>query len=96
MAAVVAGWLSVLGGDDTWFSFAARCGVIVVAFAIGDSQRSRAALLESLRAQAERAESLRVLEVQRAAADERARIAPPTPAPTRRFQNEPPLSAYPL
>ena len=73
--AVVAGWLSVLGGDNTWFSFAARSGVIVAAFAIGDSQRSRAALLESLRAQAERAESLRVLEVQRAAADERARIA---------------------
>ena len=73
--AVVAGWLSVLGGENTWFSFAARCGVIVAAFAIGDSQRSRAALLENLRAQAERAESLRVLEVQRAAADERARIA---------------------
>ncbi len=73
--AVFAGWLSVLGGDNTWFSFAARCGVIAAAFAIGDSQRSRAALLESLRAQAERAESLRVLEVQRAAADERARIA---------------------
>jgi len=73
--AVVAGWLSVLGGENTWFSFGARCGVIVAAFAIGDSQRSRAALLESLRAQAERAESLRVLEVERAASDERARIA---------------------
>lgn len=73
--AVVAGWLSVLGGENTWFSFAARCGVVVAAFAIGDSQRSRAALLESLRAQAERAETLRVLEVQRAASDERARIA---------------------
>lgn len=73
--AAVAGWLSLLGGENTWFSFAARCGVIVAAFAIGDSQRSRAALLESLRAQAERAELLRVLEVQRAASDERARIA---------------------
>ena len=30
--AVVAGWLSVLGGDNTWFSFAARSGVIVAAF----------------------------------------------------------------
>lgn len=75
LLAVVAGGLSVLGAENTWFTFAARCGVIVAAFAIGDSQRSRAALLESLREQARRAESLRVLEVQQAAADERARIA---------------------
>ena len=75
LLAVVAGWLSATGGEHTWFEFAARCGVVVAAFAIGDAQRSRAALVDHLRAQAERAERLRVLEVQRAASDERARIA---------------------
>ena len=64
-----------IAGSDGWYQFAARCGVGVACFALGDSQRSRAALLASLRAQAERAESLRIVEAQRAVIEERSRIA---------------------
>lgn len=64
-----------LVGPDGWYEFLSRCGVIGGCFAFGDSQRSRAALLASLRAQADRAESLRVLEAERAVTEERARIA---------------------
>jgi len=70
MAAVVS-----VHGVDGWYEFLARCGVVVACFALGDSQRSRVALLASLRAQAERAESLRVIEAQRAVIEERSRIA---------------------
>ena len=72
--AVVAAGVSIVG-DDGWYAFLARCGVIGACFAFGDSQRSRVALLASLRAQAERADSLRVIEAQRAVSEERSRIA---------------------
>jgi len=72
--AVVAAAVTIAGSDG-WYQFAARCGVGVACFALGDSQRSRAALLASLRAQAERAESLRIVEAQRAVIEERSRIA---------------------
>lgn len=62
-------------GEDGWYQLVARCGVAVACFALGDSQRSRAELLASLRAQAERAESLRIVEAQRAVVEERSRIA---------------------
>jgi len=72
--AVVAAAVTI-SGSDGWYQFVARCGVGVAGFALGDSQRSRAALLASLRAQAERAESMRVVEAQRAVIEERNRIA---------------------
>ncbi len=72
--AVVAAAVTVTGSDG-WYEFVARCGVAVAGFALGDSQRSRAALVTSLMAQAERAESLRVVEAQRAVIEERNRIA---------------------
>jgi signal transduction histidine kinase len=64
-----------LVGPDSWYVFFSRCGVIGACFALGDSQRSRTALVANLQAQAERADSLRVLEAERAVAEERARIA---------------------
>jgi len=64
-----------VAGSDGWYQFVARCGVAVAGFALGDSQRSRAELLASLRAQAERAESLRMVEAERAVIEERSRIA---------------------
>lgn len=72
--AIVAAAVSILGVDG-WYEFVARCGVVFGSFALGDSQRSRAALVASLRAQAERAESMRVVEAQRAVIEERSRIA---------------------
>ena len=72
--AVVAAAVTIAGSDG-WYQFAARCGVGVACFALGDSQRSRAELLASLRAQTERAESLRIVEAQRAVIEERSRIA---------------------
>ena len=72
--AVVAAAVTIAGSDG-WYQFAARCGVAVACFALGDSQRSRAELLASLWAQAERAESLRIVEAQRAVVEERSRIA---------------------
>lgn len=72
--AVVAAVVTV-AGQDGWYQFVARCGVAVACFALGDSQRSRAELLANLRAQADRAESLRVVEAQRAVIEERSRIA---------------------
>ncbi len=72
--AVVAAAVTVAGSDG-WYQFAARCGVAVACFALGDSQRSRAELLANLRAQAERAESLRIVEAKRAVIEERSRIA---------------------
>ena len=72
--AVVAAAVTIAGSDG-WYQFVARCGIAVACFALGDSQRSRAALLASLRAQAERAESLRIVEAQRAVIEERSRIA---------------------
>ena len=71
---VVAGVITIAGSDG-WYQLVARCGVGVACFALGDSQRSRAELLASLRAQAERAESLRIVEAQRAVVEERSRIA---------------------
>ena len=64
-----------IAGSDGWYQFVARCGVAVACFALGDSQRSRSELLASLRAQAKRAESLRIVEAQRAVVEERSRIA---------------------
>lgn len=72
--ALVAAGVSIVGVDG-WYAFLARCGVIGACFAFGDSQRSRVALVASLRAQAKRAESLRVIEAQRAVSEERSRIA---------------------
>ncbi len=72
--AVVAAAVTIAGSDG-WYQFVARCGVAVACFALGDSQRSRAELLASLRAQTERAESLRIVEAQRAVIEERSRIA---------------------
>jgi len=72
--AVVAAAVTIAGSDG-WYQFVARCGIAVACFALGDSQRSRAELLASLRAQAERAESLRIVEAQRAVIEERSRIA---------------------
>ncbi len=72
--AAVAGVLTLTGTDD-WYAFIARCSVVVAIFALGDSQQSRQATLAGLQAQAERAESLRVVEAQRAVAEERSRIA---------------------
>ena len=72
--AVAAAAVTVVG-EDGWYQFVARCGVAVACFALGDSQRSRAELLASLMAQAERAESLRIVEAQRAVIEERSRIA---------------------
>ena len=74
LLAMVAAAVSI-AGEDGWYAFLARCGVIGACFAFGDSQRSRAALVVSLRAQAERAESLRVIEAERAVIEERSRIA---------------------
>jgi signal transduction histidine kinase len=74
LLALVAATVSLVG-DDGWYAFLARCGLIGACFAFGDSQRSRVALVASLRAQAERAESLRVVEAQRAVSEERSRIA---------------------
>lgn len=74
LLAVVAALLSTFGADG-WYPFLARCAVMGACFAFGDSQRSRDALLANLRAQAERAESLRVVEAQRAVSEERSRIA---------------------
>lgn len=74
LLALVAAAVSFVG-DDGWYAFLARCGVIGACFAFGDSQRSRVALVASLRAQAERAESLRAIEAQRAVSEERSRIA---------------------
>lgn len=74
LLAVVAAAVSITG-EDGWYAFLARCGVMGACFAFGDSQRSRVALVASLRAQAERAESLRVIEAQRAVSEERGRIA---------------------
>ena len=71
---VVAGVVTIAGSDG-WYQFVARCGVGVACFALGESSRSRAELLASLRAQAERAESLRIVEAQRAVVEERSRIA---------------------
>jgi len=72
--AVVAAAVTIAGSDG-WYQFVARCGIAVACFALGDSQRSRAELLASLRAQTERAESLRIVEAQRAVIEERSRIA---------------------
>lgn len=70
----VAAGVSIFGADG-WYAFLARCAVVVASFALGDSQRSRAALIDSLRAQATRAELLRDVEAQQAVTEERGRIA---------------------
>jgi signal transduction histidine kinase len=70
-AAVVALWSE----GNPWYAVLGRCGLVMAAFAFGESQRSRSALLASLRAQADRAEALRAAEAQRAVVEERGRLA---------------------
>jgi signal transduction histidine kinase len=75
LVAVASAVVSLRGEGNPWFAVLGRCGVVVAGFAFGDSQRSRSALLASLRAQADRAEALRIAEAQRAVVEERGRLA---------------------
>ncbi|MFV0259993.1 MAG: sensor histidine kinase [Acidimicrobiales bacterium] len=69
--------LQAVAGDlpAGWFRVSARCGLVVAAFWIGDAQRSRAELLDSLRERAERAEEHRRVVERQARQQERNRIA---------------------
>jgi signal transduction histidine kinase len=63
------------GTRDGWSQFLGRTGVIIGSFAFGDAARNRAALIESFRERAHRAESDRTIATQQAATEERSRIA---------------------